>query len=144
MIVAMNTIKPLFKYKLIAASLTGFLALIAITPLCGFLFQCGCDWPWLGLDAGCNYHDLHAEHKCPWCASLATGVLSTASATLLSALAVMIAPVPCFLGVVNEWVLRLSFGLAIFAGSALLMAAIAAVRQDYPLGVGSLLLNATI
>lgn len=144
MIVATNTMKPLFKYKLIAASLMGIIALIAITPLCGFLFECGCDWPWLDLDAGCNYHDLHAEHKCPWCASLATGVLSTVTATLLSVLAVMIAPVPRFLRFVNEWVLRISFGLAIFAGTAFLMAAVAAVRQSYPLGVGSLLINATI
>ncbi|WP_162472905.1 hypothetical protein [Methylotuvimicrobium alcaliphilum] len=140
----MNTIKPTLKYKLIAASLMGFIALIAITPLCGFLFQCGCDWPWLGLDAGCNYHDLHAKHKCPWCASLGTGVLSTVAATLLSVLTVMIAPVPRFLRFVNEWVLRISFGSAIFAGTALVMAAIAAVRQDYPLGVGRLLINATI
>jgi ammonia channel protein AmtB len=22
--------------------------LIAITPLCGFMFGCGCDWPWSG------------------------------------------------------------------------------------------------
>lgn len=144
MIVAMNTMKPLFKYKLIAASLMGFIALIAITPLCGFLFQCGCDWPWLGLDAGCNYHDLRAEHKCPWCVSLEMGVSSTVTATLLSVLAVMIVPIPRLLGFVNEWVLRISFGLAIFAGTALLMAVIAAVRQSYPLGVGSLLINTTI
>jgi hypothetical protein len=51
-------------------------ALIAITPLCGFMFDCGCDWPWSGLYHYCNFFDALAKLKCPWCDNVAAGALS--------------------------------------------------------------------
>ena len=51
-------------------------ALIAVTPLCGFMFGCGCDWPWSGLYHQCNFFDALAKLKCPWCNSTVAGGLS--------------------------------------------------------------------
>ncbi len=56
-------------------SMIGFTA-IFVTPYCGYLFECGCTWPWSGLDADCNIHQADAEHRCPWCASLVAGGVS--------------------------------------------------------------------
>jgi hypothetical protein len=50
--------------------------LIAITPLCGLMFDCGCDWPWSGLYHHCNFFDALAKLKCPWCDSTVAGALS--------------------------------------------------------------------
>lgn len=122
--------------KWIAAGLTGLLSLIAITPLCGFLFQCGCDWPGLGLDAACNFHEPQAEHKCPWCASSITGVLATALSAMFGVLAASIVPIRRTPRFVNEMVVRTSLGLSTFVISALLAAIIAAAWQGYPFGVG--------
>jgi len=58
------------------AVFTGILVLILITPFCGFLFDCGCTWPWSGLDSKCNFYKQNTIHKCPWCASWITGWLS--------------------------------------------------------------------
>ena len=60
-----------------AGILTVILALILITPLCGFFFDCGCDWPWAGLHKKCNIYDDKTVSKCPWCLPLFTGILST-------------------------------------------------------------------
>jgi len=38
-----------------------------MTPLCGFLFKCGCVWNWAGADRHCNIHQGSPPH-CPWCA----------------------------------------------------------------------------
>ncbi len=51
-------------------------AAVFVTPYCGYLFECGCTWPWAGLDAHCNIYDAYAEHRCPWCTSLQAGGLS--------------------------------------------------------------------
>jgi hypothetical protein len=61
---------------------TVLISLIILTPYCGFLFDCGCTWPWRGLESHCNIHDPLAEHQCPWCASLLSGVLSSATSVL--------------------------------------------------------------
>lgn len=50
--------------------------LIAITPLCGLMFDCGCDWPWSGLYHHCNFFDALSKLKCPWCNNVAAGALS--------------------------------------------------------------------
>ena len=63
--------------------------LIIVTPLCGLLFQSGCDWPWLGLDAGCNFYKPGAEHQCYWCASMITGLFSTGLAIIGGVLTAM-------------------------------------------------------
>ncbi|MGH8552003.1 MAG: hypothetical protein ACRERS_01790 [Methylococcales bacterium] len=44
--------------------------LIAVTPLCGLLFRCGCDWPWFGLMAQCNFFEPRTIHRCPFCEHL--------------------------------------------------------------------------
>ncbi len=74
----------------LSAVITLILSLILITPLCGFLFQCGCDWPGLGLDINCNYHKPHIVEKCSWCVLLDVGVLSIAVAILSGLYASMI------------------------------------------------------
>ena len=68
---------------------TVLVSLIILTPYCGFLFDCGCTWPWSGLESHCNIHDPLAEHQCPWCASLISGVLSSAAAVLAALFASM-------------------------------------------------------
>jgi hypothetical protein len=66
-----------------AGILTVIVALITITPLCGLLFDCGCTWPWSGLESHCNIHDSKAVHQCPWCVSIVAGVLSVGLAVLV-------------------------------------------------------------
>lgn len=61
---------------------TVIVSLIILTPYCGFMFDCGCTWPWSGLESHCNIYDPLAEHQCPWCASLISGVLSSAASVL--------------------------------------------------------------
>tara|TARA_R110002111_G_scaffold99170_4_gene153229 strand:- start:8692 stop:9144 length:453 start_codon:yes stop_codon:yes gene_type:complete len=65
-----------------AGLLTVVVALILITPLCGALFDCGCIWPWAGLESHCNIYKLQIEQPCPWCASIVAGVLSVGLAVL--------------------------------------------------------------
>jgi hypothetical protein len=62
--------------SLAAPAVVAVFALIAITPLCGLMFDCGCDWPWNGLHHHCNVFDPHAKLKCPWCDSRVAGSLS--------------------------------------------------------------------
>ncbi|MEW5056879.1 MAG: hypothetical protein AB1Y25_04590 [Cycloclasticus sp.] len=45
-------------------------SLLLMTPLCGLMFDCGCTWPWEGLDSHCNIHDSTALQQCPWCVSV--------------------------------------------------------------------------
>ncbi|MGY6215577.1 hypothetical protein ACW73L_10495 [Methylolobus aquaticus] len=59
-----------------------------VTPLCGWLFSCGCDWPWHGLAAHCSYFDPTAPHNCPWCEH---GLLSTAAILLATAAGIAVA-----------------------------------------------------
>jgi hypothetical protein len=61
--------------SLAALAVVAVFALIAITPLCGLMFDCGCDWPWNGLHHHCNVFDAHAKLKCPWCDSKVAGTL---------------------------------------------------------------------
>ncbi len=67
---------PLRNPSLAALAVVAVFALIAITPLCGLMFDCGCDWPWNGLHHHCNVFDAHAKLKCPWCDSKVAGTLS--------------------------------------------------------------------
>ena len=71
-------IEPVDIFSLIGLVLAvvAVFALIAITPLCGFMFDCGCDWPWNGLHHHCNVFDADAKLKCPWCDSKVAGSLS--------------------------------------------------------------------
>jgi len=117
---------------------TLIIIVIIITPLCGFLFQCGCDWPWAGLDAKCNFYKSHVEHKCPWCASMTTGVLSIGGAIIAGLWATTISlPVDTEQNIIKIITLRIIFGTMVFVLLASLIAGLAALWQDYPLGIGS-------
>ncbi len=113
-------------------------ALILLTPMCGFLFQCGCDWPWSGLDAHCNFYKPHAEHKCPWCVSMLTGVLATGLATLLGVL-IAIIPLWKMSGTIQQVGVRIVLGLSAFFVVGIVTAILAAIVQHYPLGIGQYL-----
>jgi len=41
-------------------------AAVAIAPLCGAFFRCGCTYLWAGGDAACNINNP-APPYCPWC-----------------------------------------------------------------------------
>ena len=66
-----------------AGIMTAIAMLVLITPLCGFLFDCGCTWPWAGLESYCNIHQPDAAHQCPWCVSFFAGALSLGLAMLV-------------------------------------------------------------
>lgn len=117
-----------------AAGLTVLLSLILITPLCGYLFQCGCDWPWAGLDKHCNYFREAAAHRCPWCVLLPAGVLSAGIAIVAGALMASLslafyADRPLAKSVLQRTLL----GLLVFFGIAVIAAWVAADWQNYPL-----------
>jgi len=59
-----------------------------VTPLCGWLFSCGCDWPWHGLASHCNYFDPAATQPCPWCEH---ALLSTLAILLATAAGIAVA-----------------------------------------------------
>lgn len=141
-----SQIKQLFSStkKQCSALITLMATLILITPLCGFLFQCGCDWPWSGLDSNCNYYKLIAKHRCPWCASMFSGIVSTGVAIIGGLLATMTTfSTFCFTKYLslNEVVFRALVGIATFFLIAILTASISAIYQNYPLGLGSILFN---
>lgn len=113
-------------------------ALILLTPMCGFLFQCGCDWPWSGLDTHCNFYKPHAEHKCPWCVSMLTGVVATGLATLVGVLIAMM-PLWKISGTIKQVIVRIVLGLSAFFVVGIVTAILAAIVQHYPLGIGQYL-----
>ncbi|MBW6453504.1 MAG: hypothetical protein K0A92_06950 [Methyloprofundus sp.] len=113
-------------------------ALILLTPMCGFLFQCGCDWPWSGLDARCNFYKPHAEHQCPWCVSMLTGVLATGLAILVGVFIAMM-PLWQISGAIKQVSVRTVLGLSAFFVMAIVAAILAAIVQHYPLGISQYL-----
>jgi hypothetical protein len=44
----------------------GIFLVIFITPLCGWVFDCGCTHLWAGAATHCNIHDA-SKPDCPWC-----------------------------------------------------------------------------
>lgn len=70
------------KGSYVASTTTVAVALIVLTPFCGFLFSCGCTWPWEGLHSHCNYFRVDETSPCPWCENKLLGVLSLGSAVL--------------------------------------------------------------
>lgn len=73
----------LYSIKNPAGIITAIAMLVLMTPLCGFLFDCGCTWPWAGLESNCNIHQQGAAHQCPWCVSFFAGAFSLGSAMLV-------------------------------------------------------------
>jgi hypothetical protein len=128
---------PRVNAKTISGTATLITTLIIVTPLCGLIFQCGCDWPWLGLDVGCNFYKPGEDRRCPWCASMITGIFSTGIATICGVLTAM-APslLLAMYRPVNEVAVRTLLGLAVFVLVAILTAGLAALWQNYSLGVG--------
>ena len=117
---------------------TLIIIVIIITPLCGFLYQCGCEWPWAGLDAKCNFYKLHAEYKCPWCASMPTGILSIGGAIIAGLWAATVSlPVYAEQKIIKVITLRIIFGTMVFVLLASFFTGLAALYQGYPLGIGS-------
>ena len=124
-----------------SAITTLIITIIIVTPLCGFLFQCGCDWPWTGLDSHCNFYKPHAQHHCPWCESMFTGILSTGLAIIAGVLATTISLRSLSYGhLVSEISVRTVLGIMVFVLVAVLSAGVAAFLQDYPLGYWGLIL----
>lgn len=120
-----------------ALLISSLLMLIVITPLCGWLFQCGCDWPWQGLDSRCNYYQDHANYHCPWCASILVGVLMIGFA-VVSGLWFSMREFDFLLkrGSKSAVILRVVLASLVFVFLATVMAGLAANWQDYPLGMG--------
>ena len=58
-------------------AVTGIVSAIAITPLCGVFFGCGCTWPVIGFTDHCNVYDQAATLVCPWCKDLILGTVIT-------------------------------------------------------------------
>jgi hypothetical protein len=73
---AVVKLMPIGTPSIAAVTAVVVFGLIAITPLCGLMFDCGCDWPWSGLYHHCNFFDALAKLKCPWCDSTVAGALS--------------------------------------------------------------------
>jgi hypothetical protein len=121
--------------KTIAAGVVLAVGVVAVTPLCGFIFECGCTWPWQGLDADCNIHLAAAPHRCPWCASLAAGWSSAGSSVLAGVVACWYWRVPVCRGHPFEAPLRVLFGVGVFIVAALATGFVAALTQHYPLGI---------
>lgn len=124
------------KAKRWSAIITLIITLIIVTPFCGFLFQCGCDWPWSGLDAKCNYYKLNAVQQCPWCASMITGLFSTGLAIIAGIWATTLLLSITYHQLIIEVTIRTIFGIIVFVLVAILTACFAALWQGYLFGMG--------
>ena len=118
--------------QLISVALLVLTAVIVITPLCGLLFQCHCDWPWSGLYQRCNIFQASAIHQCPWCKSTLAGLVSTGTA-FFSAVWVTrsIQPAPVTNRLKNI-AARYCSACAVFIWVAVLCGIVAARLQHYP------------
>ena len=119
-----------------AGILCVFAALIITTPLCNFIFSCGCTWPGLGLDSHCNFHVEQVPDKCPWCVSWIAAGFSLGSALLvgycLSVFGFLNTKFEHF-SFYPQVLLRFCLGLTAFIGVAFFGGLISAILLDYPL-----------
>ncbi len=125
------------KEKRGSVAITLIIIAIIVTPLCGFLFQCGCDWPWLGLDSDCNYYQLDAVQQCPWCASMITGIFSTVLAAFMGIYVSTISISLTYMTGIREMSIRTLSGVFVYVLLITPIASLAAFLQDYSLGIGS-------
>ena len=122
------------RQKKTAVVFTGIIVLILVTPLCGFLFDCGCTWPWSGLDSRCNFYQHNTAHKCPWCASWITGWLSV-GVSIASGMFVAVSPLPKVADRVrNESLVRILLGTMTFLCVAISTSWLVTELQNYQLG----------
>jgi len=128
---------PKLNTPTVSGAATLITTLILVTPLCGILFQCGCDWPLLGLDSRCNFYELTEVNHCPWCESKITGLLSTGLAIIGGVITTMAVAFPLEINrSLVEVAVRIVLGLTVFVLLALLTGGLVAILQNYSLGVG--------
>lgn len=106
--------------------------LVAVTPFCGAVFDCGCTWPWLGLDEKCNFYRQQLIDTCPWCRSIIAGGLSVGLALLAGVLAPW-SPLPqAHFRTSIEAAIRILLGMLAFSAIALISAVLSAEWFHYP------------
>jgi hypothetical protein len=125
------------KEKRWCVAITVIIIAIIVTPLCGFLFQCGCDWPWLGLDSNCNFYQPDVVPQCPWCASMITGIFSTVLTGFMGIYVSTISISLTNLNVIKEMAIRTLSGVFVYVLLVTPIASLAAFFQNYSLGIGS-------
>lgn len=132
----------IFRVRALTPLLIFLLGLVVITPLCGLLFQCHCDWPWLSFYYDCNYFHAEMTHQCPWCNSNLAGFGSIGAAFVFATLGAHFISNETFTAKAATLVMRVTFGLIIYILAAVLTGATAAYSQHYPLGIGGLFIEA--
>ena len=110
-----------------AVGATVIIGLIVITPFCGLLFDCGCSWPWAGLESNCNFHKAGAAHRCPWCEYPVVGLGSTLLAVFSGVLAALLG-----LGRNGQIAMRTLEGVAVFLIVGIFLGWLTAISTDYP------------
>ena len=133
-----------YKAKAIAAFLTFLIGLTIITPICGLLFQCHCDWPWSRFYFDCNYFHSEVSHKCPWCNSDLAGFGSIGLAFILATLVSVFLTPNVLVKTVSSAAIRVMFGLAVFILVAAMSGALASYSQQYPFGIGGLYIEQSL
>lgn len=112
---------------------------VLITPLCGYLFACGCDWPWSGLDSHCNINLPESRYQCPWCTSIILGISAFIAATLTAIYTAKKIPISINY-TIEQVIVRISIGNIIFIVCTTVMALITAQWQQYPYGIGIIII----
>jgi hypothetical protein len=110
-----------------AAGATVIIGLIVITPFCGLLFDCGCSWPWAGLESNCNFHKEGATYHCPWCEYPVAGLGSILLAVCSGVLAALLG-----LGRDGQVATRTLEGVAVFLIAGILLGWLTAIFTGYP------------
>lgn len=123
--------------KRCSVAITLIIIVVIVTPLCGFLFKCGCDWPWLGLDSDCNYYQPDAEQRCPWCASMIIGIFSTVLTGFMGIYISTISISLTNITGIREMAIRTLLGVFAYVFLVTPIASLAAFSQNYSLGIGS-------
>lgn len=121
-----------FKSRIISGSLVFTAMVIIITPFCGLLFDCGCNWPWLGLDENCNYYQKQVIHQCPWCRSITAGGVSVGLSFMAGVLAALAPLTQAYRRKVIETLIRILLGMLAFSVTAAISAVLSAEWFHYP------------
>ena len=62
--------------RVVRGSIALFAMAVLVTPFCGLMFGCGCDWPWKSLAENCNYFTRQFQAYCPWYDNMPAGIIS--------------------------------------------------------------------
>jgi hypothetical protein len=109
-----------------AGLLACVLAAVALYPLCGLAFRCGCTAMGLGGDAHCNVHRPAGPH-CPWCEHVVLGTVGFVLTLAFQALVYL----PIFRRSRSEAGAGFA-ALVAFPAAALLAAFLTWLPTDYP------------